>query len=119
MTSPVFLSMQAWQNFLSGLYERDDRLERKNPGEVYPAQENVDAYALSAHAEALQSSEVDGDLWGTLEDIEETAQSEAEAWQTICQFYEERGCVRVVVEDAPELEEWIFSEELARRLGLN
>lgn len=118
MTSPLHLNVRAWQAFLDGLYERDDRLGRKSPDETYSPDEEVDAYVFSGHAEALQSAEVDGDLWGTLQDIEETAHTEAEAWQKICAFYEERGCVRIVVDGTDEPEEWILSESLARRLGL-
>ena len=73
---------------------------------------------FSAHAEAMQSAEVDGDVWGTLEDIEETATSEAEAWQKIVSFYQERGCLLIQITDSEEREEWLVSEELARRLGL-
>ncbi len=119
MTSPTIRFTTAqWDAFLGSLYERDDRLELKVPGQTYPADEQVDAYVLSAHAEALQSPEVDGDLWGTLEDLEEKAASDEEAWQKICAFYLERGCVLLEVTDAPEQEEWILSDGLARRLGL-
>lgn len=116
--SKVEMSTAQWEAFLASLFERDDRIERKEAGQTYPKEEQVDAYALSAHAEALQSAEVDGDLWGTLEDIEEQASSEEEAWQNICAFYLERGCVLIQVTDAPEREEWILAEGLARRLGL-
>ncbi|MDO4246770.1 MAG: hypothetical protein Q4C89_12165 [Deinococcus sp.] len=112
------LSLSEWQTFLDSLYERDDRLERRTPGKTYPDDEAVDAYVLSGHAEALQSAEVDGDLWGTLADLEEEAQTEEEAWAKICGFYLERGCVLVRVEGSDELEEWIFAAPLARRLGL-
>lgn len=103
---------------MAGLYERGDRLERRAPGETYPPEEAVDAYVLSGHAEALRSEEVDGDLWGTLADLEEDAGDEEEAWAKIVAFYLERGCVRVRVVDAPEPEEWVLEEALARRLGL-
>ncbi|MFD1730089.1 hypothetical protein ACFSC4_01565 [Deinococcus malanensis] len=73
---------------------------------------------LSGHAEALRSADVDGDLWGTLEDLDETAADEEEAWDKICSFYLERGCVLVSVEGLEEPEEWILTAELARRLGL-
>ena len=73
---------------------------------------------LSGHAEAMLSSEVDGDLWGTLEDIEETAGSEQEAWAKITTFYLARGCVLVKVLGTGEPEEWLLSAELAQRLGL-
>ncbi|WP_339096318.1 hypothetical protein ACINK0_10655 [Deinococcus sp. VB343] len=112
------LSLSEWQTFLDSLHERDDRLERRTPGETYPDDEAVDAYVLSGHAEALQSAEVDGDLWGTLADLEQEAQTEEEAWAKICGFYLERGCVLVRVEGSEEPEEWIFAAPLARRLGL-
>lgn len=114
------LTAAEWETLLAGLYERDDRLERRAPGSDVLPEEAVDAYVLSAHAEALQSAEIDGDLWGTLEDIDEQAETEAEAWAKICAFYGERGCVliRVLGEAGAEPEEWIFEEGLARRLGL-
>ena len=112
MTSPE------WNSFLSSLYERDDRLERRQAGETYPPEDTVDAYVFSGHAEAMQSADVDGDVWGTLQDLEETATSEDEAWQKIVAFYTERGCVLVQITDAPEREEWLVSEDLARRLQL-
>lgn len=119
MTTPtVALTLAEWQDFQDRLYERDDRLDLRQSGEKYHRDEQVDAYVLSAHAEALQSEEVDGDLWGTLEDLDETAKSDDEAWQKIRAFYLDRGCVLVKITDADELEEWIFSEALARRLGL-
>lgn len=118
-TSTVLtMTLSEWQTFLANLYERDERLERREAGETYPPDETVDAYTFSAHAEAMQSAEVDGDLWGTLEDIEENAATEEDAWQKIVAFYLERGCVLLKITDAPEREEWLISEELARRLGL-
>ncbi|MFC5848215.1 hypothetical protein [Deinococcus petrolearius] len=116
--SLITLSADEWQAFLAGLYERGDRLDRRVPGESYARDEAVDAYALSAHAEALQSAEVDGDLWGTLEDIDETAKSEEEAWNKIRAFYLDRGCVLVRVTGTEEPEDWLLAEALARRLGL-
>lgn len=118
----ITLSAEDWQAFLAGLYDRDDRLDLRVPGETYSRKEAVDEYVLSAHAEALQSAEVDGDLWGTLEDIDETAGSEEEAWDKIRAFYLDRGCVLVRV-TGPDIhpdepEEWIFAAGLARRLGL-
>ncbi len=114
----ITLSAADWQHFLDSLYERDDRLERRAPDTVVAPDEQVDAYTLSAHVEALRSGEVDGDLWGTLEDIEETAADEDEAWAKITAFYLSRGCVLVQVLDQEEPEEWLLSEALARRLGL-
>ncbi|MFC4639556.1 hypothetical protein [Deinococcus hohokamensis] len=119
----ILLSPARWDAFLASLYERDDRLDLRRPDETYRHDEAVDAYALSAHAEALRSAEVDGDVWGTLEDLDETASDEEEAWAKICAFYLERGCVLVRVTgpeatETDEPEEWIFTAELARRLGL-
>lgn len=114
----ITLSSPQWDGFLAGLYERDDRLELREAGVSYPPLETVDAYVMSAHAEALLSGEVEGDLWGTLEDIEESADSEEQAWQRITDFYLSRGCVLVRVTGLDEPEEWILSGDLARRLGL-
>lgn len=117
-TPHVTLTLEQWQAFLESLYERDDRLEKREAGQTYKRDEGVDDYVFSAHAEALNSAEVEGDLWGTLEDIEETAQSEAEAWTKIKAFYLDRQCVLIELTGGPEPEEWIVSETLARRLGL-
>lgn len=114
----IDLTTDQWEAFLAGLYERDDRLERREPGVDYPPEEDVDPYVLSAHAEALRSAEVDGDVWGTLADIEEEAGNEEEAWAKIVAFYLDRGCVLVRVTDADEPEEWLLEAGLARRLGL-
>ncbi|MFC4452920.1 hypothetical protein [Deinococcus sonorensis] len=111
----VHLSEQQWQAFLAGLYERDDRLERREPGVEYPLDEKVDAYIFSGHAEALNSEDIDGDVWGTLEDLEMEAADEDSAWALIRDFYLERGCVLMHIEHDGE---WIISEALARRLGL-
>ena len=124
MTDPTTITLSAddWQAFLARLYDRDDRLDLRVPGETYSRKETVDEYVLSAHAEALRSAEVEGDLWGTLEDIDETAADEDEAWDKIRDFYLGRGCVLVQV-TGPDIhpddpEEWIFAAGLARRLGL-
>ncbi|KEF35555.1 hypothetical protein RDMS_01380 [Deinococcus sp. RL] len=118
-TAPVLtLTPDEWEAFLARLYERDDRLDLRAPGETYSPEEAVDAYVLSGHAEALCSAEVDGDLWGTLEDLEETAETEEEAWAKIVAFYLDRGCVLVRVAGTEEPEEWLLAEGLARRLGL-
>lgn len=119
MPDPIrTLTLSEWEDRLARLYERDDRLDVRRDGERYAPDEAVDAYALSAHAEALQSAEVDGDLWGTLADIEEEAASDEEAWAKICDFYLGRGCALLRVTGGDEPEEWIFEESLARRLGL-
>ena len=114
----ITLSPDEWQAFQDRLYERGDRLELKSPDTVLARGEQVDAYVLSGHAEALHSGEVDGDVWGTLEDIDETAADEEEAWEKIVAFYLGRGGVLVRVTGFDEPEEWLFTEELARRLGL-
>lgn len=115
----ITLNAGQWEEFLAGLYERDDRLELREAGQTYPPHEAVDAYVLSGHAEALRSGDVDGDIWETLEDLDETADDEDEAWAKICSFYLERGCVLVRVSGAEEPEEWIFTAGLAQRLGLS
>ncbi|MGX9686667.1 hypothetical protein ACTQ9L_05935 [Deinococcus wulumuqiensis] len=118
LPADLTLTLPEWDAFLAQLYERDDRLDLRAGDATYPESETVDAYVLSGHAEALQSAEVDGDLWGTLEDIEEEAGSEAQAWAKICAFYRDRGCVLLRVTGTEEPEEWIFSAALLRRLGL-
>ncbi|EYB66590.1 hypothetical protein DEIPH_ctg084orf0001 [Deinococcus phoenicis] len=114
----IDLTLEQWDAFLANLYERGDRLERREPGGEYPADEAVDAYVLSGHAEALRSAEVDGDLWGTLADIEEEAGDEEEAWAKVKAFYLDRGCLLLRVHGTEEPEEWLLEEGLARRLGL-
>ncbi|CAM3829808.1 hypothetical protein [Deinococcus frigens] len=114
----ITLTPGEWQAFQDRLYERDDRLELRAPGTVLKRGEEVDPYVLSAHAEALRSGEVDGDVWDTLEDIDETAGDEEEAWQKITAFYLGRGGVLIRVTGMDEPEDWLFTEDLARRLGL-
>ncbi|BDP42120.1 hypothetical protein DAETH_20890 [Deinococcus aetherius] len=114
----IELTQAQWEAFLAGLYERDDQLHRRVPGAEYPPEEEVDAYVLSGHAEALRSAEVDGDVWGTLADIEEEAGNEEEAWARIVAFYLDRGCVLVRVQGTEEPEEWLLADGLAGRLGL-
>ena len=77
--------------------------------------EEADLYALSAYAEALLSEELDGDLWGTLADLEAQAPSEEVAWERICHFYLERGATLLILGPG---EEWLFASEVLRRLGL-
>lgn len=128
----VQLTMQQWHEFLASLYERDNYLNRKDSQENYSSVEQVDAFVFSGHAEALQSSEIDGDLWGTLEDIEENAANESEAWAAICRFYWERDCILISIsngksrnsytkelaEDLPDdLEEWLVDIDLWQRLA--
>lgn len=117
----LHLSPGAWETFQRGLYERDERLEQRQPGQSYRPDEKVDAFVLSAHAEALYSQDIDPELWDTLADLDLEAGSDDEAWGLIKDFYLERGNVLVVVGDGAgeEREEWIFSEALAERLGLS
>ena len=112
----IRLNPAQWDAFLGSLYERDDRLDLREPGGTYHRDETVDAYVFSGHAEALQSGEVDGDMWGTLEDLEETAQTEEEAWEKIRAFYLDRGCVLLEITGLEEREEWLITERLAERL---
>ena len=111
----VQITPETFSALMERLYERGDRLELRREGETYPRSEDVNAYVLSAHAEALLSDEIDGDVWGTLEDLDETANTEEEAWAKIRAFYLSRGHALIRVGEA---EEWIFDESLARRLGL-
>ncbi|GMA13746.1 hypothetical protein E5F05_15345 [Deinococcus metallilatus] len=116
--SIIDMTGDQWEAFLANLYERDDRLAVREPGGIYPPEEAVDPYVLSGHAEALRSAEVEGDVWGTLADLEEEAGDEEEAWAKVVAFYLDRGCVLLRVTDAGEPEEWLLEEGLARRLGL-
>ncbi len=111
----VQITPETFSALMERLYERGDRLELRREGETYPRSEDVDAYVLSAHAEALLSDEINGDVWGTLEDLDETAETEEEAWTKIRAFYLSRSHALIRVGEA---EEWIFDESLARRLGL-
>jgi hypothetical protein len=111
----VHLNPAEFAALLERLYEREDRLDFRRSGEIYPRSEKVDAYVLSGHAEALLSEEFDGDVWDTLADIDEDAADEAEAWAKIKAFYLDRGNVLLRLGEG---EEWIFEEALARRLGL-
>lgn len=114
--SDLFLSRDAFDALLASLRERDDRLEI---GPVEDGDEPVDAYALSAHVEALRAEDIDGDVWGTLEDLEMTARDEDEAWAKIRAWYLERGCVALFVGDEDGArDEYLLAESLARRLKL-
>ncbi|GHG05672.1 hypothetical protein GCM10017783_17780 [Deinococcus piscis] len=123
-TSPdalhLILTPAQWQTWLDSLCELPSgpaALAERPRGA-----EPVDAYTLSAYAEALQSAEVDGELWDTYRDLElEGASDDAQAWQEIKAFYQERGYVLLEVRtgDQDEPEEWIFAPELLRLLRLN
>ena len=120
------LSQAAWEEFQQSLYERDDRLDRRTDDQTYKLDERVDAWVLSAHAEAIYSQDIDPDVWETLEDLELEAADEEDAWRMIRSFYLERGNVLVRIGDgllsddtpADEREEWIFSDALATRLRI-
>jgi hypothetical protein len=120
------LSQVAWEEFQQSLYERGDRLERRTEGQAYKLDERVDAWVLSAHAEAIYSQDIDPEVWETLEDLELEAADEEDAWRMIRSFYLERGNVVVRIGDGPlsddtpadEREEWIFSDALATRLRI-
>lgn len=111
----IHLTPAQFETFLESLYERDDRLELRTPGMSVRPDEIVDAYALSAHVEALRTEDIDGDVWDALEDLEETARDEEEAWQKVRAFYLDRGCIALRV---GEEDEYILTEALARRLHL-
>ena len=110
----IVLTREQFAAVLAGLAERDDRLVRLAPGERRGPDEVVDSYVLSAYLEALRSEEIDGDVWGTLEDLELTAPTEDEAWAAIKDFYLSRACLLLRV----EADEYVIAEELARRIGL-
>jgi len=125
------LSQAAWEEFQQSLYERDDRLDRRTDDQTYKLDERVDAWVLSAHAEAIFSQDIDPEVWETLADLDMEAETEEDAWRLIRSFYLERGNVLVRIgEEATnegataegawpdDREEWIFSEALATRLGL-
>ena len=117
----IQLTVAQWEQLQQDLYERDERLERREAGGVYSRDEKVDAYVLSAHAEALYSQDIDPDLWETLADLEMEAGSEEDAWAMIREFYLARDCVLIRIGDGrgpDDREEWLFSERLAERLGL-
>ncbi|WP_261663682.1 hypothetical protein [Deinococcus sp. Marseille-Q6407] len=117
------LSPEQWAGWLGSLCELPDGTPAAlAPAERPPRAEPVDAYALSAYAEALQSAEVDGELWDTYSDLElEGADDEAKAWEEIKAFYRDRGYVLLEVRgglQGGEPEEWIFAPELLKRLRL-
>ncbi|WP_027480447.1 hypothetical protein [Deinococcus pimensis] len=110
----ITLTRDQFETFLSGLAQRDDRLVKLAPGERAAPDETVDAYAFSAYVEALRADDIDGDVWGTLEDLELEAPDEDAAWDAIKAFYLPRACVLLRVDG----DEFVVGEELARRLGL-
>ena len=115
----IRLSREEFERFLRGLREQDDRLELLAPNEVPSRDEAVDAYTFSAHVEALRAGDIDEDVWGTLEDLELTANSEDEAWKKIKAWYAGRGGVLLTVSGGAEgSDEFVLAEELARRLKL-
>ncbi|AFZ68663.1 hypothetical protein [Deinococcus peraridilitoris] len=110
----IDLTPDEFAQFLGGLYERDERLAILPAGMTAVSDEVVDEYTFSAHVEALRSEGIDGDVWGTLDDLELQAPDEDEAWERIKAFYAARGCVLLRV--GPD--EYVLAEDLARRLGL-
>ena len=133
MTLTLTFSPQQWQAWLDAIVEVDAsgdrpkglRLRRTLAPETKPRDmTDVDEYVLSAYAEALQSSEVDGELWTTYEDLELTgAEDDAAAWAEIVAFYQNRGCTLVTVEgteqDDQSDEQWIFAPEIVQQLELD
>lgn len=110
----IELTPEQFERFLGELHERDERLDLLPKGAAPEPDEAVDEYVFSAHVEALRSEHIDGDIWGTLDDLELQANDEQEGWERVKAFYESRGCVLLRVAD----DEYLLGEELARRLGL-
>ncbi|MBC7645703.1 MAG: hypothetical protein H7095_01135 [Pseudopedobacter sp.] len=111
----IELDAQNFNALLESLLERKETLIfRKDAGKRERNDEDVDLYVFSGHLEALRSDEIDGDVWGTLEDLEYEAGSEDEAWELIKGFYLERGCTLLKV----NADEYILNDVLARKLGL-
>lgn len=110
----ISLSPEEFAAFLADLYERGERLERREAGGHYAPDEAVDAYAFSAHVEALNTEEIDGELLETASDLGLPAPDEARAWDAIRAWYLERGCVLLQV----GADEYLLSEALAGRLKL-
>lgn len=110
----ITLSPAEFAAFLSSLYERGERLELREPGGRYAPDEAVDAYDFSAHVEALNTEDIDGELLETAADLGLPAPDEAQAWAAIKTWYLERGCLLLQV--GPD--EYLLSEALAGRLKL-
>jgi len=111
----IELDPQDFNTLLGSLLERREALLfRSEAGKREKNDEDVDLYVFSGHLEALKSDEIDGDVWGTLEDLEYSAGNETEAWEQIKGFYLERGCTLLKV----GTDEYILSDVLARKLKL-
>ena len=111
----IELDPQDFNALLGSLLERKEALLFKSEaGKREKNDEDVDLYVFSGHLEALKSDEIDGDVWGTLEDLEYSAGNETEAWEQIKSFYLERGCTLLKVSS----DEYILSDVLARKLKL-
>ncbi len=111
----IELDPQDFNALLGSLLERREALIfKKDAGKRERNDEEVDLYIFSGHLEALKSDEIDGDVWGTLEDLEYSAGNEQEAWEQIKGFYLERGCTLLRVGS----DEYILSDVLVRKLGL-
>ncbi|MDO4263782.1 MAG: hypothetical protein Q4C67_06255 [Deinococcus sp.] len=118
----LILTPAQWQAWLDSLCELSSGPAALPPAERPRSASPVDAYTLSAYAEALHSAEVDGELWDTYQDLElEGASDEAQAWKEIKAFYRDRGYVLLEVSagEQSEAEEWIFAPELLRLLRLS
>ena len=123
-TDPLHLTLTPaqWQAWLDSLCELPSGPAALSAAERPRGAEPMDAYALSAYAEALQSAEVDGELWDTYSDLElEGAGDDTQAWQEIRAFYRDRGYVLLEVRgsEGDEPEEWIFAPELLQLLRLS
>ncbi|RTR26680.1 hypothetical protein [Deinococcus radiophilus] len=115
----LVLTASAWQDWLDSLCDLPDGPAALSPEDRPKEAQPLDAYGLSAYAEALLSAEVDGELWDTYGDLElEGAQDEESAWREIKAFYADRGYALVTVQGTEEPEEWILAPELVSRLKL-
>ena len=111
----IELDPQDFNALLGSLLERREALLfRSEAGKREKNDEDVDLYLFSGHLEALRSDEIDGDVWGTLKDLEYSAGNETEAWEQIKGFYLERGCTLLRV----GADEYVLSDSLARKLKL-
>lgn len=107
----IDLTPEDFDALLARLRERDQRLEFGTPAS---RDEIVDDYVFSGHVEALRAESLDGDVMGTLADLELEARDEDEAWEKIKAWYVPRGCVVLRV----GRDEYVLAESVARRLAL-
>ncbi|MFC6617282.1 hypothetical protein [Deinococcus radiophilus] len=66
----LVLTASAWQDWLDSLCDLPDGPAALSPEDRPKEAQPLDAYGLSAYAEALLSAEVDGELWDTYGDLE-------------------------------------------------